>query len=157
LVEYQGVDIGALGNRKKIIEEEPVWKKRRREMRSQARKSRLWMLLAGVGIAAVAALIIFSVVRGARGRAARKPEKTKPSHAIAHVQDKRIVQKDGKTQRVISFHIGPWLVDKAVNERDYSSLRKGEEVFLSYDTDPASGAPIVRSWEPYRPKPPGGH
>lgn len=136
-------------NRKNNIESEPVWKKRRREERIQARKTKLWIVLGVAAAVIVMGFLVYAQVRAFIGSNKSEKKETTIYRGIARVKDKLVEEKDGKTTRKIIFHIGNWDVSKDVDEATYNKLKKGEEVMLSYETDYLTGRPKdIRGWEP---------
>lgn len=136
-------------NRKNVLEEEPTWKKRRREMRKEALKSKMWMVIGAVVVAAVVVFMGYVVVRSMRPRIPKQLAKGKPIHAIARVTDKRVDRESGKTERWVSFRVGRFTVDQKVDEGKYDSLQKGQDVLMSYHLDPATRQPRIKDWKPY--------
>jgi len=132
----------------KLLQEEPAWKKRRRELRSLERKAKLWKALwVFLGLVAAAFVITFSA-RGLLPRHNRqraKPLKGEP--ALARVVAKRVETKDGKTRRIVSFRFGRWRVPKVVDQAAYNSLEVGREFLITYTTDPDTAEMNVVRWE----------
>jgi hypothetical protein len=137
-----------LKNRKNIIDDEPLWKKRRREEAKEARKSKLWT----VGIAATIVVVLgFMVwVMVYRPWVSQKNEpRPKPQSGLATVVDKTIEQKDGKTVQHIVFKMGDDIeIQKEVDAKAFDSVNKGQEFLLTYEISSFSGAPTkILSWK----------
>ena len=143
-------------NSKKLIEEEPVWKRRRREGRIKARRTKMWIALGCVLAAAVLAFFVFSYARGL-GATRKKAQKPSPHHGIAQVVDKRVERLGSKTERVLIFHVGSGTARKVVDEATFDSMKKGQRVVLSYDANYLTGMPTkIYGWEPYKEAKPAG-
>ncbi len=135
-------------NRKNLLEEEPVWKKKRREELRQVRIHQIW--LACLIIAAVAVVVLMSyryiLVNNAPAKAKNDGN---PSHkGIARVMDKVTDQSSGKVKYTVVFSIlggqTRWDVDRKI----FDSIQKGQKGVLSYDIDEITGRPTrIYGWE----------
>lgn len=139
-------------SRKNLLHEEPAWKKRRREIEKQARKSKLWVVLAIVVVVAVAAVMVTLLIRSSGVQPPKQVKKPKPVHAIARVVDKRIEKENGESRRIITFRIEGFNSDKVVDEKTFDSVQKDDEVIISYHQNRLPSDIDILDWKPYKPK-----
>lgn len=140
----------ATKNRKNtVLENEPAWKKRRREGAHQEKKAKRWVVLALAGGVLVVALMLFMMLRGGPD----KIDKVKPRSVDGHAKvEKKTIEhdKEGKLHRYIDFSVGQSKVRWDAGEKDYDALKVGQEVLLEYDANMYTEAPVhVRSWHPW--------
>lgn len=135
-------------NRKNMVNEEPLWKKRRKEEQLAARKSRLWIVLIVILMAVVLAFMIYALMRGLRPSKVKETAVSK--HTISQIVDKVTVQQNGKTERYIVFRVIGKTMRKSVDQKTFDSLEKGKEVLLTYDEDYMGCPKAILGWSPIK-------
>jgi hypothetical protein len=137
-----------LGKGTKKIGEDPAWKQRRRELDRALRKGKITKILSWSGVGLLIVLFIALQIHSVSAvRTMRKAaDKGKPHHGIARVLEKKIVTKDGKKEWVVSFVVSRWAADKKVDEQTFKSLKKDQQVFMTYDVDPTTDQVTIRDW-----------
>ena len=140
-----------MGTKRKKLDEDPAWKKRRRELDRAMRRAKMWKILGWtLGVAALALYVGLSI-RGAL-LPVKKPNqvKQKPRQGIAKVVGKHTASANGREEYYVTFHVGRWTTDSKVDRAKYDSLKKGQEVLLRYDVSGIADAVRVRDWEPVK-------
>ncbi|MEN6371052.1 MAG: hypothetical protein ABFD64_03480 [Armatimonadota bacterium] len=132
-------------NRKNIVNEEPLWKKRRRERQIEAQKSRRWVAVVVILIVAALVLMIYGMVRGLRPSKVKKAAAA-PKHTLSQIVDKEIIQQNGKIDRYVVFRVIGKKMRKSVDQKTFDSLEKGKEVLLTYDEDYMGNPKEIRGW-----------
>lgn len=135
---------------KKQIEEQPGWKKRRKDLQSEIRKAMFWKIGGYAAIALVAAFFIWVNVHASLVTQKEKA-KVETRHGLGVVEKLQIVQKNGKPEQIVQFKIGKVIVKRAVDAKTYDSMKTGQEYRLTYQVEAGNEYPTkIVDWSPVK-------